>query len=116
MKKTFALSHPKIKPARLVESIKHDIKKYIARERRKKLPSGTHFWAFDCEFGASAEATEEIHIGEINKNIDAAVAQELSEFYIVILARAAVRQPRPAREYSEDDDSDFDEDDADLDD
>lgn len=109
MKKTFALTHPKIKPARLVESIKHDIKKYIARERRKKLPSGTHYWAFDCMIGASAEVAEEIHVGEINKNIDAIVAQDLSEFYLVILARAAVRQPKPEMDYCEDDDSDFDE-------
>ena len=28
MKKTFELTHPKIKVARMVESVKHEVKKY----------------------------------------------------------------------------------------
>ena len=38
MKKTFELTHPKIKPARKVESVKHEVKKYLKRERNKTLP------------------------------------------------------------------------------
>lgn len=94
MKKTFKLTHPKIKPARLVESIKHEIKKYLARERRKALPEGTDYWTFDCQFGASADKAEDIYSSEINKRIDAAFEQELTEFYIVILARAEVYKPK----------------------
>lgn len=94
MKKTFALTHPKIKSARLVDSIKHELKKYIARERRKTLPEGTDYWTFDCLFGSSEESAEEIYTSEINKKIDAAVEQELAEFYIVILARAAIHKPK----------------------
>jgi Family of unknown function (DUF6172) len=95
MKKTIALTHPKIKTARLVDSIKHDIKKYLARERRKTLPEGTDYWTFDCQFGASEEAAETIFSSEINKRIDGAVERDLPEFFIVILARAAIHKPRP---------------------
>jgi len=34
MKKTFNLTHPKIKPARLVEAVRRDVKKYLKREGR----------------------------------------------------------------------------------
>lgn len=94
MKKTFALTHPKIKPARLVDSIKHEIKKYLGRERRKSLPEGTDYWTFDCLFGQTADTAKMIYTSEINKKIDEAVEQELSEFYIVILARAEVHKPK----------------------
>ena len=40
MKKTFKLTHPKINIARLVEGVKGDVKKYLKRERKKKLPEG----------------------------------------------------------------------------
>ncbi|GAA3530948.1 DUF6172 family protein [Zobellella aerophila] len=96
MKKTIALTHPKLKPARLVDSIKYDIKKYLNRERRKTLPEGMDYWTFDCRFGASEDAAEKIYTSEINKHIDAAVAQELPEFYVEILARACNHEPRPS--------------------
>lgn len=96
MKKTIALTHPKLQPARLVDSIKHDIKKYLNRERRKSLPAGMDYWTFDCRFGASEAAAEAIFTSEINKHIDAAVAQELPEFYVEILARACNHQPKSA--------------------
>jgi len=94
MKKTFALTHSKLNTARLVDSIKHDIKKYLVRERRKSVPEGMDYWTFDCRFGASAEVAEKIFTSEINKHVDAAVAQELPEFYIEILARACQHKPR----------------------
>ena len=96
MKKTIALTHPKLIPARWVDAIKYDIKKYLNRERRKTLPDGTDYWSFDCRFGATEEVAEPIFTSEINKHIDAAVAQELGAFYIEILARACKHKPRPA--------------------
>ncbi|CCK77848.1 MAG: hypothetical protein KBT75_07630 [Oleispira antarctica] len=94
MKKTIALTHPKIKTARLVDSIKHDIKKYLGRERRKALPEGTDYWTFDCQFGATQETAVEVFTSEINKKIDEAVEQELTGFYVEILARAAAHKPK----------------------
>ena len=105
MKKTIALTHPKIKTARLVDSIKHDIKKYLGRERRKTLPEGTDYWTFDCQFGASEETAETIFTSEINKRIDGAVEQELTQFFIVILARAAAHKPQAKALEDNNDDS-----------
>jgi hypothetical protein len=102
MKKTIALTHPKLQPARLVDSIKHDIKKYLNRERRKTLPQGMDYWTFDCRFGASEDVAEEIYTSEINKHIDAAVAQELPEFYVEILARACNHDPRSSTKAADD--------------
>ena len=94
MKKTFALTHPKLQPARLVDAIKHDIKKYLARERRKQLPDGADYWTFDCRFGATEDVAKKIFTSEINKHIDAAVEQELASFYMEILAKAGQHAPR----------------------
>ncbi|WP_019676158.1 DUF6172 family protein [Arsukibacterium perlucidum] len=94
MKKTFALTHAKLNTARLADAIKHEIKKYLARERRKTLPDDMDYWTFDCRFGAIEETAEKIFTSEINKHIDAAVAQELPAFYIEILAKACQHKPR----------------------
>lgn len=91
MKKTFLLTHPKIKPARLVEAIKHEVKKYIKRERNKPLPEGVDYWDFDCRFGQTAEGAEEIHLSAINKSIDAAVEQQVASFYLEVLVKPGVR-------------------------
>ena len=88
MKKTYELSHPKIKVARLIDAAKHDVKKYMKRERRKDLPEGADFWGFNCKFGADAATAKEIHVGEINKHIDEAELQALPSFYLEILATA----------------------------
>jgi hypothetical protein len=101
MKKTFALTHAKLNTARLVDAIKHEIKKYLARERRKPLPDGKDYWTFDCRFGVSEEEAKEIFTSEINKHIDAAVAAELPAFYVEILAKACNHKPR-ANETSSD--------------
>ena len=87
MKKTVVLTHPTIKVARLVEAAKSDIRKYIKRDRRKKLPEGVDFWDFDCKFGRTAEESKVIHMSDIAKLIDDAEAQQLESFYIEILAK-----------------------------
>ena len=95
MKKTFQLTHPKIKLARLVEAVKYEVKKYIKRERNKKLPEGVDFWDFDCKYGPTAEDAVEIHISEINKRIDSAEEQQLESFYLEILVKPGHRTKKP---------------------
>ncbi|RRJ83384.1 DUF6172 family protein [Aestuariirhabdus litorea] len=94
MKKTFSLTHSTIKYPRLIEAVKHEVKKYLKRERNKALPAGADYWAFDCRIGATEAEAEAIHVAEINKRIDGVEQQQLTAFYLEILARPAQRQPR----------------------
>lgn len=95
MKKTFKLTHEKIKPERQVEAIKHEIRKYLKRERKRDLPKGADFWDFDCRFGDDLASSDVIHLSEIDKFIDRAVAKELGSFYLEVLAKPAQRTARP---------------------
>jgi hypothetical protein len=98
MKKTFKMSHSKIKLPRLVEAIKHEVKKYIKRERRKTLPPKVDFWDFDCRFGADEESCEVIHISAINKCISKAETEKLESFYLEILVKPGYRTKKPKEE------------------
>ena len=91
MKKTFALTHPKLKADRLVDSIKHEVKKYIKRERNKQLPTGVDYWDFDCKYGNTEAEAQVVHLSEINKCIDGAVKAELESFYLELLVKEGVR-------------------------
>lgn len=87
MKKTFHLTHPKLTVPRHVDAIKHEVKKYIRRERNKALPENADFWDFDCRFGVDEATSEVIHLSEINKKISEIEAQQLESFYLEILAK-----------------------------
>jgi fructose-1,6-bisphosphatase len=95
MKKTFVLTHPKIKFERLIEAIKHDVKKYIKREQRKTLPENMDFWDFDCKYGKAEKSAKKIHISEINQFIDKAEKLKLESFYLEILSKAVKRVKKP---------------------
>ncbi len=95
MKKTFKITDPKIKRDRLIEAVRHEIKKYIKRERNKALPEGVDFWDFDCKFGPAAESAKDIHLAEITKCIDLAQEQQLESFYLEILAKPGRRTKKP---------------------
>ena len=94
MKKEFKLTDPKKAPARQVDFVKHEINKYIARERRKTVAEGSDFWDFDCKFGKTKDSAEVVHISEINKCIDKEVSENAESFYVEILARPAKRLPK----------------------
>ena len=104
MKKTFEINHPKIKPARRVDAIKHEIKKYVKRERNKKLPQDADYWDFDCKFGNTADVADVVHLSELNKNIDSVIAAGATSFYIEILAKTALRQAVESKTEDETDD------------
>lgn len=91
MKKTVELTHPKIKYPRLIEGAKHSIRKYIKRERRKKLPADADFWDFDCRFGDVEAEAKVVHWAELDACIDAVAERELGSFYIEILAKPGYR-------------------------
>ena len=92
MKKTFLLTHPKIKTARLIEAIRRDVKKYLKREKRKSLPDGADYWDFDCKFGPTEDKAEMILVSEISKCITEVEAENLKSFYLEILAKPSLKK------------------------
>lgn len=91
MKKNFSLQADTRKRDRVVEAVKHEVNKYLARERRKALPEGIDYWDFDCKVGAEANSAKTIHVKELSKSIDEIAVQELPAVYIEILAKPGVR-------------------------
>jgi len=102
MKKTFSLTHSKIKAARPAESVRNEVRKYLKRERKKELPEGADFWDFDCKFGPNSEDAKVIHVAEIGKCVDAAEEQQLDSFYVEILAKPAHRTKKPTQRLKSD--------------
>lgn len=95
MKKIFPFNVDNKKPERQVDSIKKEVKKYMGRERRKKLPEGVDFWDFDCKVGPSKEEAEVIHPAEINKGIDAQFTKQSAQVYIEVLVKHGIRKKKP---------------------
>ena len=89
MKKVFKLTDTKLAAARQVDAVKHEINKYVARERRKKITEGFDFWDFNCKCGADAESAVDVHVSEINKAIDAQVTLEKENVYVEVIAKPA---------------------------
>ncbi len=96
MKKVFPLRVTGKKDARVVESIKHDVRKYVKRERRKTLPEGFSEWDFDCRVGATAATASATTLKDIGKAVDVVATPENTSIYIEIVARASHRTPRAA--------------------
>lgn len=94
MRKTFPLESPAHDPARVIESIKHDIRKYLKRERRKPLPDTSDYWDFACRVGPAEESAELLHEKEIPAAIDRTAADGAKAVYVEILAKAAHRTAR----------------------
>ena len=91
MKKLFPLTHPKIRSARLVDSIRAEVNKYIKRERKKKLPDGVDFWDFDCKDGASMDAAMYTHVSALSKAIGDVLDAGNEAVYLEIMAKPAKR-------------------------
>ena len=101
MKKTYVLNVEGKNPSRLLDASKHDIRKYVKRERAKPLPDGVDFLDFDCKAGASQDAAVPVHYGEIMAAIDVLVTGGAQQFYVEITAKDGHRAVRPAAVNSE---------------
>jgi len=95
MKRVFSLTHAKIKPARLIDAARHEIKKYMKKERTKALPEGVDFWDFEVKFGKDEASAEVIHLKEINRYMEQAEKNGEASFYIEVLPKAGVRSYVP---------------------
>ena len=94
MKKNFPLTSEKQAPARVVEQIKSDVRKYLKRERKKALPEGVDFWDFACKVGQAEAAPEPKHVEQVIPAIDEAAAAGVAFVYIEILATPGHRRSK----------------------
>jgi predicted N-acyltransferase len=96
MKKTFALAIEGKNRDRVLEAVKHEVRKYVRRERRRVLPDGVDFWDFDCRFGATEALAVVVHFATLTELMDAVAKAGGDQFYVEILASHGHRQQRPA--------------------
>ena len=95
MRKTFKLNIEGKHRDRVLDATKHEIRKYVKRQRRVPLPEGVDFWDFDCRFGASADTAAIVHFATITALIDEAAKSGADSFYIELLAKNGHRTARP---------------------
>ncbi len=87
MKKIFKLIETNKKPERTLDSIKNEIRKYIKRERKKKLSSDDVYWEFDCKVGKTEEEAKSITQSEITSFLDETLELKLESCYIEIISK-----------------------------
>ena len=98
MRKTFPLRPEGKHPDRVLDAVKHEIRKYLKRERRRALPEGVDFWDFDCKVGPDAAQAEVVHLTQLIGAVDALAKAEGAQAYVEVLAKHGHRQRRPAGE------------------
>ena len=103
MKKTFPLQIEGKHPDRVLEAVKHDIRKYFKRERSRPVPAGADFWDFDCKVGASADSAQAVRVGAVIEAVDAAVQSGATSVYVEILSKHGIRVPAPVKAPQADD-------------
>ena len=98
MKKTFQLQQENKHPDRVIEAVKNEIRKYLKRERKKKLPEGALFWDFDCRFGKNSGDAEVVTAAGIITSLDKAHDEQLSECYIEIITKPSFKKSEKVQE------------------
>ena len=111
VRKTFKLQVEGKHPDRVLDAIKHEVRKYVKRQRRVPLPVGVDFWDFSCKFGSAEETAEAVHLAEIVKRMDAAAAEGAAQCFVELVAIEGHRRARPAGAPSLDETTDFDDED-----
>ena len=106
MKKTYPLHAEGKHPDRVLEAVKHDIRKYFKRERSRPVPVGADFWDFDCKVGQSAESAETVRVGAVIEAVDAAAKAGAAAVYVEILSKYGIRVPAPAKAETTDSETD----------
>jgi len=93
MKKTFPLIVEGKNRDRVLEAVKHEIRKYVRRERRRDVPAGSDYWDFDCRFGLTPDTAEPTHLGNLIGLVDVAAKDGADRCYVEILAKPGHRKP-----------------------
>lgn len=95
MRKTYRLDIEGKNRDRLIEASKHDIRKYVKRERGRPLPEGVDFWDFGCRFGGNEASAAEVHFATLLGHIDAIAKEGGGQFYVEVVTRHGHRTAKP---------------------
>ena len=95
MKKNFPLQIEGKNPDRVLEAVKHEIRKYFKRERNRAVPKDVDFWDFDCKVGITAELGEVVKVSAVIESLDALAKEGAASAYIEILSKHGIRVVRP---------------------
>ena len=106
MRKTYRLNIEGKNRDRLLDASKHDIRKYVKRERSRPLPEGVDYWDFDCKFGHDEAGAAEVHFATIMGLIDTVAKEGGEQFYVEVVTKHGHRMARPdnARQTAESED------------
>ena len=96
MRKSFPLQHPAKADARVRDAIRHEVRKYVVRERRKPLPADADLRIFNCRVGADESSAVPQELPAVASAIDAVAATGAKSVFIEILSQAA-RRPSSRR-------------------
>lgn len=91
MKKSFPLQHPAKADARVRDAIRHEVNKYVGRERRKPLPPETNLRVFSCRVGADEASAAPQELTAVSSAIDAVAASGAKSVFIEIVPQAVLR-------------------------
>lgn len=94
MRQTFPFAHPRHAPPQALAALKHRIRKYLKRERRKPLPEGVDYWDFDCKIGPSEDSATTAHVAELIKRMGTLCSEGNTHVYVEILAKPGHRKRR----------------------
>ena len=95
MKKNFPLHIEGKNPDRVLEAVKHEIRKYFKRERNRVLPKEVDFWDFDCKVGLTEETAEAVKVSAVIEGLDALAKEGAATVYVEILSKHGIRVIRP---------------------
>ncbi|MDD5325678.1 MAG: DUF6172 family protein [Polaromonas sp.] len=99
MRKTYQLNIEGKNRDRLLDASKHDIRRYVKRERGRTLPEGVDYWDFDCRFGHDEATACVVHFATLMGLIDSVAQQGGAQFYVELVTRHGLRaaKPQPAK-------------------
>ena len=95
MKKNFPLKDPQKPDARVLETVKNELRKYVQREQRKKLPEGFDRWEFACKVGAEAASAAVLPLSAVVGEVETLAQDGAAAVYVEIIA---VPGNRPVRD------------------
>ena len=95
MRKTYLLTIEGKNRDRLLDAAKHDIRKYVKRERSRPLPPEVDFFDFDCKLGVSEGTASKLHFAALMSSIDALVKDDADQIYVEVVTTHGHRSSRP---------------------